>query len=103
MRQVYHFFHDNERIMTYVVMEDIVLGPKGSGRARHVVFKGCRAPLDFVSVVALERYFNKVYPPDSVCFPLLTHNFSFFLARLLRSSACGSQLALPTSALSMSR
>ena len=57
---------------------DIVLGPSGNGRARHVVFKGCRAPLDFVSVFALERYFNKVYPPDCVCFPLLTHNFSSF-------------------------
>jgi len=87
--QVYHFFHDNGR-MAYVVMEyidliqvsaetlaskaaqavrwmrsvpaphDVVLGPKGNGRARHVVFKKCEAPLDFVSLVALERYFNKV-------------------------------------------
>ena len=81
---------------------DIVLGPKGNGRARRVVFEGCRAPLDFVSVFDLERYFNKVYPPDCVCLPLLTHNFSFFLARVLRSSACSSQ-PLPTYALPMSR
>ena len=81
--QVYHFFHDNGR-MAYVVMEyidlvqvsaetlapkaaqavrwmrsvpapyDVVLGPKGNGRARHVVFKDCEAPLDFVSLDALE-------------------------------------------------
>jgi hypothetical protein len=87
--QVYHFFHDNGR-MAYVVMEyidliqvsaetlapkaaqavrwmrtvpaphDVVLGPKGGGRARHVVFKNCEAPLDFVSLGAMERYFNKV-------------------------------------------
>ncbi|KIO27451.1 hypothetical protein M407DRAFT_23270 [Tulasnella calospora MUT 4182] len=86
--QVHHFFHRNGR-MAYVVMEliqlvevptadlavkaaqavlwmrgvpapsDVVLGPKGPGRARHVVFKNRVAPLDFVSVKALERYFNK--------------------------------------------
>ncbi|KIO20142.1 hypothetical protein M407DRAFT_30177 [Tulasnella calospora MUT 4182] len=86
--QVHHFFHQNGR-MAYVVMEliqlvevpiadlavkaaqavlwmrgvpapsDVVLGPKGPGPARHVVFKNRVAPLDFVSVKALERYFNK--------------------------------------------
>ncbi|TDL14469.1 hypothetical protein BD410DRAFT_203463 [Rickenella mellea] len=86
--QVHHFFHNNGG-MAYVVMEyiclaqvsaetlaakaaqavrwmhgvpaphDVVLGPKGNGRARHVVFKNCKAPLDFVSLGALERYFNK--------------------------------------------
>jgi len=97
--QVHHFFHDNGQ-MAYVVMEyidlvqveaevlapraaqavrwmrsvpaphDVVLGPKGNGRARHVVFKKCEAPLDFVSLGALERYFNKVCLPDCVRFPL---------------------------------
>ncbi|KIO27483.1 hypothetical protein M407DRAFT_23297 [Tulasnella calospora MUT 4182] len=87
--QVHHFFNRNER-MAYVVMEfiqlvevptadlavkaaqavfwmrgvpapsDVVLGPLSSGPARHVVFKNRVAPLDFVSVEALERYFNKV-------------------------------------------
>jgi len=129
--QVHHFFHDNGR-MAYVVMEyidlvqvsaetlapkaaeairwmrsvpaphDVVLGPMGNGRARHVVFKDREAPLDFVSLGALERHFNKVCPPDCVCFPLLTHNFSFSLARLLRSSASGTQPS-STSALLMSR
>jgi hypothetical protein len=130
--QVYHFFHNNGR-MAYVVMEyidlvqvsdetlapkaaqavrwmrsvpaphGIVLGPKGNGIARHVVFKDREAPLDFVSLDALERYFNKVCLPDCVRFALLTHSFSFFhLARLLRSSACSSQPS-PTSALPMSR
>jgi hypothetical protein len=86
--QVYHFFHDNKR-MAYVVMEfidliqvstetlapkaaqvvrwmrsvpaphDVVLGPKGNGLARHVVFKNCEAPLDFASLGALERYLNR--------------------------------------------
>jgi len=87
--QVYHFFHEDGR-MAYVVMEyieliqvsaetlapkaalavrwmnsvpaphNVFLGPKGGGRARHVVFKNCKAPLDFVSVGAMERYFNNV-------------------------------------------
>ncbi|KAJ6534885.1 hypothetical protein B0H19DRAFT_1184392 [Mycena capillaripes] len=86
--QVYHFFRNNGR-MVYVVMEyidlihvsaetlapkaalairwmrsvpaphNVVLGPMGDGRARHVVFKNCEAPLDFVSPGALERYLNK--------------------------------------------
>jgi len=86
--QVYHFFHDNGR-MAYVVMEyidlvqvsaetlapkaaqairwmrtvpaphDVVLGPMGNGRARHVVFKNREAPLDFASLDALERYINE--------------------------------------------
>jgi len=86
--QVLHFFHNNGR-MAYVVMEyidlaqvsdetlavkaaqavrwmrsvpaphDVVLGPKGNGPARHVVFKRRKAPLDFVSLGALERYLNK--------------------------------------------
>jgi len=38
---------------------NVILGPKGNGRARHVVFKNCEGPLDFVSLGALERYFNK--------------------------------------------
>lgn len=88
--QVHHFFHDHGR-MAYVVMEyidlvqvsaetlalkaaqavqwmrsvpaphDVVLGPMGNGDARHAVFKNREAPLDFVSLGALERYFNKVY------------------------------------------
>ena len=87
--QVYHFFHDNGR-MAYIMMEyidliqvsgetlapkaaqavrwmhsmppphHIVLRPKGGGRARHVVFKKCEVPLDFVSLGAMKRYFNKV-------------------------------------------
>lgn len=42
--------------------DGVVLGPKGntSSRAHHVVFKDCEAPLDFVSLDALDRYFNKV-------------------------------------------
>jgi hypothetical protein len=90
--QVHHFFHDNRR-MAYAVMEyidlvqvsaealapkaaqavrwmrsvpaphDVVLGPKGNGRACHMVFKHCKAPLDFVSLSALERYFNTVLSP----------------------------------------
>jgi hypothetical protein len=130
--QVHHFFHDNGQ-MAYVVMEyidmvqvsaetlaskasqavrwmrsvpiphDVVLGPKGNGRARHVVFKNCKAPLNFVSLNALERYLNKVCLPDCVCFLLLTYRFSFFLlARLLRSSASGPQPS-PKSVLPMSR
>ncbi|KAG8946888.1 hypothetical protein FRC04_011315 [Tulasnella sp. 424] len=85
--EVCHFFH-RDHLMAYVVMEhiqqievspeelvqkaaqavswmrrvpappDVVLGPLGSGRARHVVFKNCVAPLDFTSVEALERWFN---------------------------------------------
>ena len=128
--QVLHFFHDNGR-MAYVVMEyidlfqvsaetlapkaaqairwmrsvpapqDVVLGPMGNGRARHVVFKDRKAPLDFASIDALERYFNKVCLPDCVHFPLLTHNVSF-LTRLLRSFASGTQ-PLSMSALPMSR
>ncbi|KAG8921587.1 hypothetical protein FRC01_000174 [Tulasnella sp. 417] len=86
--QVYHFFHRDER-MAYVVMEliplvkvspkdlaplaalavrwmrgvpapdDVVLGPLGHGCARHVIFKNYRAPLDFTSVEALERFLNR--------------------------------------------
>lgn len=104
--QVRHFFHENGR-MAYVVMEyidlvqvsaetlapkaaqavrwmrsvpaphDVVLGPKGNSRARHVVFKDYEAPLEFASLGALECYFNKVYLPDCVRLPLLTHNFFF--------------------------
>jgi hypothetical protein len=56
---------------------DVVLGPKGNGRARHVVFKDFKAPLDFISVGALERYFNKVCLPD-VC-PLPSADAQLFL------------------------
>jgi hypothetical protein len=129
---VHHFFHDNGR-MAYVVMEyvdlvqvssetlaskasqavrwmrsvptpnDVVLGPKGNGRARHVVFKRCEAPVNFDSLGALERYLNKVCFLDCVRFLLPTHSQPiFFLTRLLRSSASGSQLSL-TSVLPMSR
>jgi hypothetical protein len=101
--QVLHFFHDNNR-MAYVVMEyidqvqvstetlaekaaeavrwmrsvpappDVVLGPMGNGHARHLVFKDREAPLDFVSLGALERYLNKVCLLDQrpSGFPLLT-------------------------------
>lgn len=98
--EVYHFFHNNGWL-AYVVMEyidlvqvsaetlalkaaqavrwmrsvpaphGVVLGPKGNGRARHVVFKNREAPLDFVSLDALERYFNKVSLPDCVRFAAL--------------------------------
>src|SRR5258707_14918325 len=64
------------------------------------VFNKCEVPLDFVSLGTLEHYFNKVCLPDCVCFPLLTHNLSFFLpARLLQSSASSPQ-PLPMLALS---
>jgi len=33
---------------------------------RHVVFKNYEAPLDFVSLGALDRYFNRVCLPDRV-------------------------------------
>ncbi|KAG8921588.1 hypothetical protein FRC01_000175 [Tulasnella sp. 417] len=86
--QVYHFFHRDKQ-MSYVVMEfipmvkvspkdlaplaalavrwmrgvpapdDVVLGQLGDGRARHVIFKNYKAPLDFTSVEALERFFNR--------------------------------------------
>lgn len=91
--EVHHFFH-RDNGMAYVVMEhiqmvevsneelvqktaqavnwmrsveapdEVVLGPLGSGPARHVVFKDCVAPLDFqvTSVEALERFLNKVRP-----------------------------------------
>ncbi|KAG9045460.1 hypothetical protein FS837_006276 [Tulasnella sp. UAMH 9824] len=85
--EVHHFFH-RDNGMAYVVMEliemievsteelvqktaqavkwmrsveapdEVILGPLGSGPARHVVFKDCVAPLDFTSVEALERFFN---------------------------------------------
>ncbi len=62
--------------------------------ACHTVFNKCEVPLDFVSLGALEHYFNKVCLPDCVCFPLLTHNLSFFLlTRLLQSSASSPQLS----------
>ena len=68
--------------------------------ACHAVFNKCEVPLDFVSLGALEHYFNKVCLPDCVCFPLLAHNLSFFLlARLLWSSTSSPQL-LPMLALS---
>ncbi|KAG8913126.1 hypothetical protein FRC00_002989 [Tulasnella sp. 408] len=88
--EVHHFFH-RDNGMAYVVMEhiemievsteelvqktaqavkwmhsveapdEVVLGPLGSGPARHVVFKDCVAPLDFTSVDALERFLNKAF------------------------------------------
>jgi len=39
--------------------DNLVLGPKGRGPARHVVFKDSEAPRNYRSVMALERYFNK--------------------------------------------
>jgi hypothetical protein len=87
--QVLHYFYQQER-MGYVVMEliqldqvspeilaeraaqavrwmrdvqapgDVVLGPIGTGPAWHRVFKDSRAPHNYRSVKALERYFNKV-------------------------------------------
>ncbi|KAJ7210627.1 hypothetical protein B0H12DRAFT_1033678 [Mycena haematopus] len=39
--------------------DDVILGPKGGGPARHKVFKYTEAPLNYRSVAALERYFNK--------------------------------------------
>ena len=43
------------------VPDDVVLGPKGGGLARHKVFKDSEAPRSYRSVMALERYFNKVH------------------------------------------
>ena len=40
--------------------DDLTLGPKGRGPARHMVFKDSEAPQNYRSVTALERYFNKV-------------------------------------------
>ncbi|KAG8899786.1 hypothetical protein FRC00_000915 [Tulasnella sp. 408] len=85
--EVHHFFY-RDKGMAYVVMENIqlievsteelvqktaqavtwmrsvkapnevVLGPLGSGRAYHVLFKDREAPLDFTGVKAVERFFN---------------------------------------------
>jgi len=38
----------------------VLIGPLGGGRARHVLFKDFEAPLSFSSVEAIERYLNKV-------------------------------------------
>ena len=38
----------------------VALGPLGSGLAYHKIFKEKHAPLPFTSVVALEKYLNKV-------------------------------------------
>jgi hypothetical protein len=38
------------------------IGPLGNGRARHVLFKDCTAPLSFSSIQAVERYLNTVRP-----------------------------------------
>jgi len=38
----------------------VVLGPLGSGRAWHGIFKNKYAPLPFTGAVALERFLNKV-------------------------------------------
>ncbi|KAF8337456.1 uncharacterized protein EI90DRAFT_3013671 [Cantharellus anzutake] len=38
---------------------EAAIGGLGGGRARHVLFKDRRAPLDFSSIEALERYMNK--------------------------------------------
>ncbi|KAG9047665.1 hypothetical protein FS837_001741, partial [Tulasnella sp. UAMH 9824] len=86
--EVHHFFY-RDKGMAYVVMENIqlidvrteelvqktayavkwmrdvkapnegVLGPLGSGRAYHVLFKDRKAPLDFTGVKAVERFLNK--------------------------------------------
>ena len=47
------------------VPDEVVLGPKGRGHARHKVFKSSEAPRIYHSVTALERYFNKVRLPRS--------------------------------------
>ena len=60
----------------------------------------CKVPLDFVSLSALECYFNKVCLPDCVCFPLLMHNLSFFLLTRLLQSSTSSPQPLSTLALS---
>jgi len=39
--------------------ERVRIGPLGSGRARHTLFKDCKAPLPFSSIEAIERYLNK--------------------------------------------
>ena len=54
--------------------DDLVLGPKGRGPARHVVFKDSEALQNYRSVKALERYFNKV---RCIGPPLLMLIFSF--------------------------
>lgn len=36
------------------------IGPLGSGRARHAIFKDYQAPLTFSSIQAVERYLNEV-------------------------------------------
>jgi hypothetical protein len=48
------------RWMHGVPVPDGVLGPLGSGRARHLIFKNSEAPLAFTGVQTLERFFNKV-------------------------------------------
>ena len=87
--QVHHIFHHGS--LTYAFIEDVetvqvsqdifckkvaaavlwlrrqpsepnVLGPVGSGRACHVIFKNKYAPQAFTGVVALERFLNKVCP-----------------------------------------
>ena len=48
------------------------IGPRGSGCARHTLFKDCKAPLSFSSIEAVERYLNKVIIFLSICHPLIT-------------------------------
>jgi len=39
---------------------DVILGPKGGGRAHHKVFRDSEAPRSYSSIMALERYLNTV-------------------------------------------
>lgn len=101
--EIVHFFHREDLCWAYLVMENINLtpppedfsqrvakaiqwlhdcpvppdgvriGPVGSGRARHRLFWEFEAPLEFSSILALERFLNRVRP----C--LIIPQFSFYL------------------------
>ena len=90
--EVLHFFHRNNRmgyvVMDYIkptttpvpdLPQRVALavqwlrdlpaptghvgtGPLGNGRARHTLFKDYKAPLDFSSIEAIQRYLDKVRP-----------------------------------------
>ena len=45
---------------TVPVPDDVILGPRGGGLMSHIVFRDYKAPRKYRSIIALERYLNKV-------------------------------------------
>ncbi len=40
--------------------DHVRIGPLADGRARHLLFKNCKAPPSFTSIYSMERYSNEV-------------------------------------------